>query len=515
MKQSSSGGARFFFWVIFLIGVMARVWQLGNIPGGVNQDEALAGYNAYSLLQYGIDNWGYTFPVYFQGGGGGMSVLNSYLMIPFIAIGGLNTLTIRMPQMIVACVSLVMFYLLFKRLFSGKLALLALFVFAICPWHIMMARWGIDCNIAPGFLLFGLYFFVRGIDNSKFYIPSALFYGLSLYSYVAVWIVLPIVLLLQVIYLSRVKKLHIDIYTGLAVLLLAIIASPLILFVLINLGYVQEIRLPYFSIPKMLVWRAGEFSLTDMFGNFLRFCQVVFLQDDGLIWNVTPIYGLYYKWTLPFIAIGLADSIKRTVRSIRMRIFDGLVLFVILFFASLFLGIIERVNVSRIVVVHISVLAILVNGLNCGMRWAKQRWKWFPNAVMCLFIISFIFFEFSYFTDINRKISSDFQEGLGEAVDYALSIADATDTVYIMPGNMWRKILFYSELSAIEYIDTLQWEYNESGGITYISAGPFVFGTDEIARGKDKVYVIRAFEDAQYKEKGFEIRYFDYAAVAY
>lgn len=85
-------------------------------------------------------------------------------------------------------------------MFDRKLATWGLFLLAICPWHIMMSRWGLDANLAPGFLIFGLYFFVRGIEDKRFLPLSGLFYGLSLYCYAVIWPIVPLLLLLQISY---------------------------------------------------------------------------------------------------------------------------------------------------------------------------------------------------------------------------------------------------------------------------------------------------------------------------
>ena len=100
------------FAIIFLVAVFIRVWQFGKIPGGINQDEAFSGYEAYSLLNYGKDSSGYANPVYFEAWGSGMNALNSYLMMPFIAIFGLKVWAIRIPQCIVACLTILAVFLL-------------------------------------------------------------------------------------------------------------------------------------------------------------------------------------------------------------------------------------------------------------------------------------------------------------------------------------------------------------------------------------------------------------------
>ena len=94
------------FFAVLAVGIFVRVWRFGAVPGGLNQDEAFAGYEAWSLLNCGTDSAGYRFPVYLTAWGSGMNALNSYLMIPFIAMFGLEVWVIRLPQLIVACLTL-------------------------------------------------------------------------------------------------------------------------------------------------------------------------------------------------------------------------------------------------------------------------------------------------------------------------------------------------------------------------------------------------------------------------
>jgi hypothetical protein len=47
---------------IFALSVWVRVWQFPSIPAGLNQDEAAAGYESYSLLKTGMDKSGDIFP---------------------------------------------------------------------------------------------------------------------------------------------------------------------------------------------------------------------------------------------------------------------------------------------------------------------------------------------------------------------------------------------------------------------------------------------------------------------
>ena len=52
--------------LIIILASLLRIWNLNNFPVGFNADEAAIGYNAYSLLQTGKDEYGSSFPLAFK-----------------------------------------------------------------------------------------------------------------------------------------------------------------------------------------------------------------------------------------------------------------------------------------------------------------------------------------------------------------------------------------------------------------------------------------------------------------
>lgn len=297
---------------LLLVGVIVRVIRFGEAPAGFNQDEAFAGYEAFSLLNYGVDSFGYRYPCYFVAWGSGMNVLESYLAIPFMKLFGCSVTTFRLPQLLLSCLSLPIFYALLRRVFSERTALLGLGLLAISPWHILLSRWGLESNLAPAVLLIALYFFIRGITDNKYWILSALFYGASLYAYATTWVVVPLTLLSCGIYLLVKKVKFANRYTILSVALLFLLALPLILFVLVNKEIIPEISTPFFSVPKMLYMRSSEVSLKNLFlpETYYNFFRIFLKQEDGLIWNTPGEFGLFYGFSLPFILLGGVKLVK-------------------------------------------------------------------------------------------------------------------------------------------------------------------------------------------------------------
>lgn len=163
--------------LIFVIGIVVRLVCIDVLPKGLNQDEASAGFEAFSILHFGVDRHNKSLPVQFIAWGSGQNVLYSYIMTIFIAILGSNILAIRLPMAIVGCISLFVFYQLLKRNTNKKVALLGLFIFAICPWHIMKSRWGLESNLFPDLILWAVFFILEAMRDKKIgflYIGSAI-----------------------------------------------------------------------------------------------------------------------------------------------------------------------------------------------------------------------------------------------------------------------------------------------------------------------------------------------------
>ena len=153
--------------LILVIGILIRIVGIGSMPNALNCDEASSAYEAYSMLNYGIDRNGNQLPAFLVSWGGGQNVLLSYLMIPFIKILGLNLFAIRLPMALLGCISLIMIYLLLKKIGNKKLAVIGLAFFAICPWHIMKSRWGLESNLFPDLILIFAYLLIKGIEDKN------------------------------------------------------------------------------------------------------------------------------------------------------------------------------------------------------------------------------------------------------------------------------------------------------------------------------------------------------------
>jgi 4-amino-4-deoxy-L-arabinose transferase-like glycosyltransferase len=134
--------------IVLLIAGILRLWNLGSTPPGLTPDEASLGYNAYSILKTGRDEFGTKLPIIFKSFGDFKPGLYIYLTIPSVAILGLNEFSTRLPSAMAGIISVFLIYLIIKKLEIGnllkiknyKLEIIAASVAAINPYLIYFSR---------------------------------------------------------------------------------------------------------------------------------------------------------------------------------------------------------------------------------------------------------------------------------------------------------------------------------------------------------------------------------------
>ena len=142
---------------ILLVGIITRIIGFGEIPIGINVDEAGIMYDAYCIANYGTDRYDNSYPIYMINFGGGQSALYTYLAAGLIKIFGFSLTVVRLPALIFSILYLIFAFLITKDFKNKKLAILVEFIAVIIPWHFMQSRWAFDCNLMSSMMLISIY----------------------------------------------------------------------------------------------------------------------------------------------------------------------------------------------------------------------------------------------------------------------------------------------------------------------------------------------------------------------
>lgn len=501
-------------WKVFAIlslitGIVVRMLLFGQIPFGMNQDEAYAAYEAYSLFRYGMDSHGYAFPVYLTVWGSGMSVLQTYLMIPFIAVMGFTDAAVRMPQLLMSIISLFVWYQLLLKVADKKLAAIGLFLLAVNPWHIMIARWALDCNLAPSFLLLAVYFWVLGMEKEKYLLCSALFYGVSLYCYAVIWMTVPVLLFLFFCYAVHSKRIRLSKTVVFSVLFLFVLALPLLLFVLINKGMLPEIKMEYFSIPRLAGMRDSEIALSGIWENTKTLAKLLIWQQDGNIWSAIPGYGMYYMFSLPLIVLGAIWFLADCFRNVQKNVYDAKI-YILLFGAAALITalLVSDGNVNKVNGIHLPVIFCMAYFI---YNVTVVRWKYFVTVATAAYLFSFAGFSHTYYTEYASMAEVGFYSGFKECLEYAKQITDGT----ICADVYQSLVLYYDQTPAEEFINTVNYENYPDPWLVVNSFGRYeVWMSSEDIRD-DVVYICGIGKESLFINRGFKTQEFHSYMVAY
>lgn len=181
---------------IIAAALFLRLYNLSHIPVGFNDDEAAFGYNAYSILKTGKDEWGKVMPFpAFESFGDWKLVFYLYSVVPSIAVFGLSNFAVRLPSALFGVLAVYATYLLTKQITkSGPIALIAALLLAISPWHVVASRNAFESDVAVPFITLGTYFFLKSLKDQRFSVPALGFFIICFYIYRSNWLFVPIYL---------------------------------------------------------------------------------------------------------------------------------------------------------------------------------------------------------------------------------------------------------------------------------------------------------------------------------
>ena len=446
--QKSTDKGLYLAGLLILYGLIAiRSIGFGSIPGGFNQDGAMGAVDALALADYGTDRFGNWLPAHFEAWGyGQMSVLLSYLTVPFIKLWGLNSVTARLPMLLASIAGAGALYGLVRDLLNRRAAMLTLLCVAIAPWHFMQSRWALDCNLFPHMFILGLFFLNKGLRRSRYLNLSMVFFALCMYSYGVAFYMVPIFLLISSVILLIIRRIKIR-QVLLAMVVYFGLAWPIYGTMLINFMGWETVSLPFTTMayfPDSM--RSGdivffsEHPFTQLLANARTLWRQVFLQKPDLIWNAIDDFGTVYLCSMPLVLAGAGIAVYHAIREEKGKRISW-VLLLIYWGSSLLTGLfINNVNINRINIIfycHIAFAGIAVYTI-------VKEWKQLAAGLAVVYGLLAILFFHRYFTDWAEQMEGYFFADFIEAVEYAGDLEG--DYYYITPDSQYDGTWYVSQI---------------------------------------------------------------------
>jgi len=471
-------------WILILIllgAALLRLWQLGSIPPSLTPDEASLGYNAYSILKTGKDEYGKVLPIIFKSFGDYKPGFYVYLTVPFVATLGLTEFAVRFPSAIAGIISIILVYLITGQFFKKKkLSLISAFVLSITPWAIYLSRGAWEVNVSLTLTLLGIYLFFKAFENQKLLILSAFSFALTLITYQGAKLSTGLVLLiLAVLYrkeILRINKKYLigGIVTGL------LISLPIIL----SLFQGQTGRLSVFSIfsyerPKeyiQAILNQGKESTGDLnydlfHSETLNFARGImtrwfnhfsgrFLFFEGDWQNprhTAPYQGVLLMSDLIILVLGFFALVKLGSKKEYLFIWFWLILAPLPAALSR-----DQVHAIRAFNLVIPLTFILSFG---WLKLVESSKKWIL-IFLPIFLVSFIYFLDAYFIHVPKHNSQYWEYGYKQIVETIIPIQNNYKKIKVQQSfaQPYIYFLFYEKYDPVKYQKQAKLTENENKG---------------------------------------------------
>lgn len=311
--------------LILVLALFLRFYKLTEVPPSLNWDEVSIGYNAYSILKTGRDEWGEFLPLHFKSFGEYKLPVQIYASIPGIYFFGLNELGLRITPVIYGVLTVLICYFLGKKLFNKNIGILSALLLAISPWHIQLTRASFESSFSVFWVVLGILWFLYGLEKPKYWLLSSISFALAVYTYNSARVFVPLFLVsLFFIYFKHLFKSTKQLF--LSGFIFALLVLPLVPFVLSGeataryklvsitdeAGLVPRINerrgnssLPA-PLPRLVHNKATYLSLYFV-QNYLAHFNPEFLFINGAGHRQHHVQGVgeLYIIQLPFLILGL------------------------------------------------------------------------------------------------------------------------------------------------------------------------------------------------------------------
>jgi len=465
---------------IIVLAFFLRFYKLGKAPPSLNWDEAALGYNAYSLLKTGRDEYGIRFPSSLRSFGDYKPPLYTYLTIPSIAIFGLNEFAVRFPSAFFGVLTVLLTYFLVNELFinglkrnsklvnpltrNKSIALASIFLLAISPWHIQFSRGAFEANLGLFLVVLGTYLFLKGLKKKFLLSLSAVIFSLCLYAYHSSRVFAPL-LALSLAFLYKKELLKLRKRAIISFLIGIILIIPFVKTLIQGDILARFSGVSVFTDPSLLTRsiRKIEEDQNNLLARIIHNRRIVyasvflenylshfepnflFIEADKNPRHHAPANGLLYFWEIITIPIGFY----------LLSCFKGKGKWVILSF--LFLSPIAsapaQASPHAIRSLNSVPVWVIISGFGLAFLFKKAKRLRFLMALLILF--NFFYWFNLYFIHMPLETSQAWQHGYKEVVNEVSRIEKSYDKVMITGqyDQPYIFFLFYKKYDPQKYQD--------------------------------------------------------------
>jgi 4-amino-4-deoxy-L-arabinose transferase-like glycosyltransferase len=444
--------------IIILVSVFLRVYKLASIPEGFHNDEAAFGYNAYSLLKTGKDEYGKPFPFIMKSFGEDKPALYSYVAVPFIAIFGLNEFSVRLPSALFGIVFVLFAYLLTFELTKDKsLSLVAAALACLSPTGILQSRVQSNPMSADVMIIISIYELLRWMRTKKWlhFVIAVILIFTSPLMYLSAQLFYPFIL--PYLYFNFRNSMKTQMKTALILLTVFFVAYSVFLYVVGGTRYGQVSVFSNATITNPLAKIANEEGVagtppfvTRIFHNkaftYFRYLSretskyltfdFLFLEAKEPLRERIHEVGIFYLGEVLFLFLGFISVVRSKKKYVWFLLY-----WIAISIVGISFAIEESPNIHRFFIVLLPFHIIIASGIMYFWEMLKLQFHKkvaiisFLSVVVLVYGCGMIFFIHQLFVlqPVHDPYFRDF--AYKELISKLNVIQGSYDTIIFTKGN--------------------------------------------------------------------------------
>ena len=284
---------------LFLIFAFVLLsFKITQVPPGINGDESGIGYNAILISRNLTDENNNFLPLFiFAKGSDWKQPVSVYTTAFVFRIFGPSLEALRATSILFVLASIVIFYFLAKETFNFKFFIVGTLILLTVPIIMIQSHLALENIAVLPFIFFWLLMLARyeGLKKPVYLFLGGVALGVSVYSYLGMRLIIPVLSLITLIHFRRNLKKSIHFLLG---------VLPFFAFLYVaNFYYpgavVGHYNAPFPSINEFLLRYLSVFDIS-----------FLFLKGDITSYHSTGKAGMFLIASLPIFIIGIGKILK-------------------------------------------------------------------------------------------------------------------------------------------------------------------------------------------------------------
>lgn len=486
---------------VFILAFVLRFNNLDKIPNGLYQDETAIGYNAYSILTTGKDEYGKSFPVYFKSFGDQKLPIYIYATAVSEKIFGVNAFAVRLPSALFGFLTVIAFYFFVKLLIKDKvIAFVSTTLLSINPWSLNYNRATFEVSICMFLFVLGSYLILKSFESRRFgmFLGGTVLFIICLYSYNLTRLLSPLLYGLLLVINRKHLRNVVPVEYAVTALVSLVLLLPFIASIFSGGGASSASGTFLFSsnaVKAPLMEFRSYFIYHDLFAklflntwtllgwqylnNIVSYFSTPFLFVAGSAHGNHGIgnVGQLYLFEFPLVVLGIVIALKEKMKGTKLLILWGLITILV---AALTRDIPQATR-SFFLVVPLEIFSAVGLIYICKhLRTIKPIYL--RNIVLLIVtgvsLYSILFYFSSYYVRFPIYYAKQWRQQDQELVKYLVAEERNYDHIIFdsKSGFIYSSYLFYSSVSPEEFQNNVKRMPDDTEGFSkVISFGKLEF----------------------------------------